>query len=151
MIGWGRVMKRRISFIDDNFVDKLSFDDEQWKVQVQAEWDASKVSAGNLSITVSTVWSSDVCKLQCSFEVDRLRILKVADSDRRTHAEVVKSFRRRRAALEGALLPILLKPFRYERALAGSRPDRFVGPPGTMVRVEAVQLADFEILVFRDA
>jgi hypothetical protein len=33
--------------------------------------------------------------------------------------------------------------------LSGSRPDKFVGPPGTKVMVEAVQLEDYEILLFR--
>jgi hypothetical protein len=151
MIGWGRVMKRRISFIEDDFVDELTFDGRGWNVLVRAEWDAEKISTSNLSISVRTQRKLEVCRLQCSFEVDRLRILKVTNAANETYSATVQSFRKRRKQLEKALLPILLKPFRYARALAGSRADKFVGPPGTKVRVEAVQLADYEILLFRNA
>lgn len=144
-------MNRRISFIDDEFVDEIVFADRRCKLEVQAEWDPDKMLAGNLSIKVKTQWDSEICDLKCSFEVDRLRILDVADSKNGSYSDTTKSFRQQRKELEVALLPILLRPFKYKQALAGSRPDKFVGPPGTMVKVEAVQLADYKILLFRTA
>lgn len=151
MVGWGRVMNRRISFIDNSFLDELVFDERQCNLQVTADWATPSTSTGNLSIKVKTQWNSEICELRCAFEVDRLRILKMTDLSDGAFSERTQLFRQRRKQLEDALLPILLKPFKYKQALTGSRPDKFVGPPGTLVTVDVVQLASYEILVFRAA
>lgn len=148
-IGWARVGESRITFIDDSVNDMLRFKGQTYLVNFQANWRMDRDLASNLTIAVATRSERLICRLHCSFEVDRLLIHEIVSQSNEQFKVEREALTSDLEALSDALLPLMLTPFDYEKRLSGARPVKFIGPVGQQVGVALVEFQGHYFLSFK--
>lgn len=150
VFGWGRIVDSRISFFENSMVDEIDLDGRTFKVEVEADWGEDREYGRNVSVRIKTWYGLDLCDVSGSFEVERFQTWHIECLASIESATGLRDWIQSHPdEFAAALLPNMLRPFRYKHALTGTDPAKFVGEVGTRVRVEAVKVGEYPVLVFQ--
>lgn len=143
-IGWARVMKKRITFIEDGVLptEMISLNGRLYKLSLNATWPPLSNDGQNMEVHIISPSGYKLCTVHAVFALDSLTVLGVIrpkSADRDWQAEQVSEWiAANDSEFISALLPILLHSFRYKSNLRGVQANQFFGELGSKYRVRAL-------------
>jgi len=156
-IGWGRVMRTRISFVSQavNWDDYLTAKEFVFQAHFHGDWSSAPPFGRNVRIEVTDVFEGYFCEVSAWFDLKELKILKVelpypeyALEEQRRIVERINS-----AILDfsSACVGKIVTPFRYEvGGLSGADAAEFFGNMGSVFELRVALVGRHPILLARN-
>lgn len=156
-IGWGRVMRTRISFVSQSvdWKDYLTAKGFVFQAHVRGDWDPAPKYGRNLVIEVMDVFEGYSCEVSAWFDLNELNILKV-ELPYPEHAleEQLRIVERINGALRefsAACVGKVVSPFRYEvGGLSGVDAAEFFGGTGSVFELRVALVGEQPIVLARN-
>ena len=148
-IGWARVMKTRITFVE-NEITGLPVKLAEWpcKMDVKALWKAEDEKISNLEIKIAPNHAAGKLTIRTWFTINTLSNISITAplAANRELAIVRTWINAHQAEFEQAILAQITRPFHYEQKLSGDEADTFFGPIGTKYELSVRLLGKYPIM-----
>ena len=149
-IGWARVCKTRITFVENEITD-LSVNLGEWPcmMDVSALWKADEEATSNLKIKLAPNHAVGELTIRTWFAVDTLSIIDIATPivANREITAVRVWIDSNQAKFAQAVLAQITRSFQYEHNLSGVYANTFFGPFGTHYELSVRLLGEYPIMV----
>ena len=154
-LGWARVMKTRITFIESEIASpqKQFLAGNLFSITVRADWNATPLYGRNLSFEINDeLYGLGSCTISAWFDLNDLTLLEIdmpddVNPESKEHIEALEQIRAGWPEIKAYCLSRILEPFVYEHNLTGMDASKFFGDAGTRIRITAALIGDNPVLL----
>ena len=153
-LGWARVMKSRITFVEQSihWSDESRLAGHVLQINVRANWSEAPQNGRNIVFEVFDCWDHLAnCTISAWFDLRDLTLLKIekpayATLESKERDEAIERIKNGWPEIKEYCLKRIVRPFKYAHNLTGEDASTFFGGTGSWVRLSVALVEESPVL-----